>query len=86
MSKGAHDIFTLVFNCVGSYWQLKQMVISLFKAIKTIGQTLANKLVKLFNEYGFLENHCICQRQKVKFEYYDNCFEIYCEMSIPKFR
>jgi hypothetical protein len=62
------------------------MVIILFKAIKTIGQTLTNKLVKLFNQYGFLKNHCICQRQKVKFEYYDNYFEIYCEMSTPKFR
>jgi hypothetical protein len=52
MSKGAHDIFTLVLNFVGSYWQPKQMVISLFKAIKTIDQTLASKLVKLLNQYG----------------------------------
>ncbi len=50
--KGAHDIFTLVLNFVGFYWQPKQMVISLFKVIKTIGQTLANKLVKLLNQYG----------------------------------
>jgi hypothetical protein len=52
MSKGAHDIFTLVLNFVGFYWQPKQMVISLFKAIKTIDQTLASKLVKLLNQYG----------------------------------
>jgi hypothetical protein len=52
MSKGTHDIFTFVFNFVGSYWQPKQMVISLFKAIKKISQTLTSKLLKLFNQYG----------------------------------
>jgi hypothetical protein len=48
MSKGAHDIYTLL-NFMGPYWQPKQMVINLFKAIKTIGQTLVSKLLKLFN-------------------------------------
>jgi len=36
---------------VGSDWQPKQVTISLFEIIKTIDQTLANKLIKLFDQY-----------------------------------
>jgi hypothetical protein len=49
--QGAHDIFIFVINFVGSDWQPKQVTISLFEIIKTIDQTLANKLIKLFDQY-----------------------------------
>jgi hypothetical protein len=42
MSKGAHDIFTLLIKILGSDQQPKQVTISLFEATKTIGQALAN--------------------------------------------
>ncbi len=47
----AHDIFAFVINFVGSDWQPKQVTISLFEIIKTIDQTLANKLIDLFDQY-----------------------------------
>jgi len=51
MFKGTHDIFTFVINFVGSDWQPKQVTTSLFEIIKTIDQTLANKLIELFDQY-----------------------------------
>ncbi len=51
VSKVAHDIFALIINFLGSNWQPKQVIIGLLKATKTIGQTLANNLTKLFNQY-----------------------------------
>ncbi len=44
MSKGAHDIFALVMNFLGSNWQPKQVIICLFKATEINGQTLINNL------------------------------------------
>jgi len=58
MSKGAHDIFALVMNFLGSNWQPKQIIIGLFKATKINGQTLINNLTKLFDQYG-LKNKII---------------------------
>jgi len=52
MSKGAHDIFVLVINFLGSDWQPKQITIGLFEAIEITRQTLANNLTKLFDQYG----------------------------------
>jgi hypothetical protein len=52
MFKGACDIFVIVINFVGSNWQPKQVTISLFEIIKIIDQTLANKLIELFDQYG----------------------------------
>ncbi len=49
MSKGVHDIFIFLINFFGFDWQPKEITIGLFKATKTIGQTLANNLTKLFN-------------------------------------
>ncbi len=50
--KGAHDIFALLINFLGSYWQPKQMTIGLFEIIETIGQNLATNLTKLLDQYG----------------------------------
>jgi hypothetical protein len=52
MFKGAHDIFVLVINFAGSDWQPKQVITSLFEITETIDQTLANKLIELFDQYG----------------------------------
>jgi hypothetical protein len=52
MFKGAHDIFAFVINFVRFDWQPKQVTTSLFEMIKTIDQTLANKLIELFDQYG----------------------------------
>jgi hypothetical protein len=51
MSKGAHDIFGLVINFLGSDWQPKHVTIGLFQAIKTNGQALTNNLTKLLDQY-----------------------------------
>jgi len=58
MSKGAHDIFGLVINFLGSDWQPKHLTIGLFQAIKTNGQALTNNLRKLLDQYG-LKNKMI---------------------------
>jgi hypothetical protein len=52
MSKGAHDIFILVINFLGSHWQPKYVIIGLFEVIENIGQALVNNLIKLFNQHG----------------------------------
>jgi hypothetical protein len=60
MSKGAHYIFTLLINFLRFDWQPKQIIIGLFEATKTIGQTLANNLTKKIDQYGLDKNHCLC--------------------------
>ncbi len=49
-SKGGHDIFTFVISFSRSNQYPEQMIIGLFEAIKNIGQTLANNLIKLFDQ------------------------------------
>jgi hypothetical protein len=44
MSEGAYDVFELMINFLGNDWQPKHVIISLFEATKTIGQTLARTL------------------------------------------
>ncbi len=46
MSKGAHNFFSLNINFLGVNWLPKQIIIGLFKAIKTIGQGFGYKLNK----------------------------------------
>jgi len=46
MFKGVHDIFALVIIFLRFDWQPKQVTIGLFEATKTIGQALANNLIK----------------------------------------
>jgi hypothetical protein len=60
MSKGVHHIFALVINFLGSNWQPKwvYVTIGLFKATKTIRQTLANNVTNLLDQYG-LQNKII---------------------------
>ncbi len=66
MLKGAHDIFALVINFLGSNQQPKQVyvIIGLFEATKTTQKALANNLTKLFDQYG-LQNKIIAY---VKYE------------------
>jgi hypothetical protein len=52
MFKEAHDIFGFVINFVGFNGQPKLVTTSLFEIIKRINQTLADKLIELFNQYG----------------------------------
>jgi hypothetical protein len=66
MLKGAHDIFALVINFLGSNWQHKHLTIGLFKATKTIKQALANKLTKLFDQYGLRNKIITLLRMKAQ--------------------
>jgi hypothetical protein len=52
MSKGAHDVFTLVIIFLGFDWKPKIIIIGLFEATKIIGQTLARNHIDLLDEYG----------------------------------
>jgi len=47
MSKGAHDIFSLVINFLGFDWQPKQVIIGLFQTTKTNGQSLPTNLIEI---------------------------------------
>jgi len=53
MFKGAHDVFALVINILGFDWKLvvKQVILSLFKTIETIGQTLTRNFIDLLDAY-----------------------------------
>ncbi len=51
MSKGAHDVFTLVINFLNEKWQPKHVTIGLFEANETIGQAMARNLTELLNKY-----------------------------------
>jgi hypothetical protein len=46
MSKGAHDIFTLVVNFLKANWQPKDITIGLFKASETTEQAFVKSLVE----------------------------------------
>jgi hypothetical protein len=61
ISKGAHDIFALLINFLGSYWQPKQVTIGLFETIGSSGQNLTTNLKKLLDQYGLRKNY-ICER------------------------
>jgi hypothetical protein len=37
MSKGAHDVFVLMINFLGSDWKPKHVTLGLFEVTKTIG-------------------------------------------------
>ncbi len=52
MSKGAHDVFTLVISFWGFNWNPKHVTLGLFEASKSIGQALAKELINLLDEYG----------------------------------
>jgi len=52
MFKGEHDVFALVINILGFDWKLKQVILGLFKAIETIGQTLTRNLIDILDAYG----------------------------------
>jgi hypothetical protein len=49
MSKGAHDILTLVINLLGLIICQNIPTLEFFEAINTIGQTLAKHLIELLN-------------------------------------
>jgi hypothetical protein len=52
MSKGAHDVFTLVVNFLGEDWIRKQIIINSFEAFETLRQTLVRSLQNLLKQYG----------------------------------
>jgi hypothetical protein len=49
MSKGGHDIFTLVIKFLGVDWQPKHITLGLFEATNISGQTLVRNLIELLN-------------------------------------
>ncbi len=51
MSKGGHDIFTLVINFFGVNWQPKHITLGFFEATNFIGQTLIKILTNLLDTY-----------------------------------
>ncbi len=66
MSKGAHDIFALIINVLGSNWQPKQVTISLFEVTSNIKQTLANNLTKLVDQYGLRNKIIVMLRMRAQ--------------------
>jgi hypothetical protein len=66
MSKGAHDIFVLIINVLGSNWQPKQITIGLFEATRIIKQALANNLTKLVDQYGLKKKIIIMLRMRAQ--------------------
>jgi hypothetical protein len=52
MSKGGHDIFTLVINFLKVDWQPKHITFGLFEAKDNSGQTLAKNLIELLDSYA----------------------------------
>jgi hypothetical protein len=56
MSKGAHDVFAIVFNFISSDWEAKDVTIGLFKVIDTIGATLVPKLWELMDKFSLTQN------------------------------
>ncbi len=51
MSKGGHDIFTLMIKFFGVNWQPKHITLELFEATNFIGQTLIKILTNLLDIY-----------------------------------
>jgi hypothetical protein len=49
MSKGAHDVFTLVISFLSEKWQLQHITIGLFEANETTGHVTVKKLTKLLD-------------------------------------
>jgi len=47
MSKGVHDIFTLVINLLGKDYVPKRITIGLFETFETLDQPLATNLQDL---------------------------------------
>jgi hypothetical protein len=56
------------------------MIIGLFEAIKNIGQTLANNLIKLFDQW---EKSLHMSKMRGQTWMLNNYLEIYCEMWNP---
>jgi hypothetical protein len=56
MSKGAHDVFAIVFNLILSDWEAKDVTIGLFKVTDTISATLAPKLWELMDKFSLTQN------------------------------
>jgi hypothetical protein len=56
MSKGGHDIFTLVVNFLRIDWQPKHITLGLFEATGNSAQTLAKNLTKLLESYALKRN------------------------------
>jgi hypothetical protein len=52
MFKGVYVVFALMINFLCNKWQPKHVIIGLFEATETIGQTLARSLTKLLDKYG----------------------------------
>ncbi len=66
MSKGAHDIFALIINVMGSNWEPKEVTIGLFETIRTIRQALANNLTKLVDQYGLRNKIIVMLRMRAQ--------------------
>jgi hypothetical protein len=51
MSKGARDVFALVFSFLNEKWQFQHIIVGLFEANETTWQAMARNLIKLLNQY-----------------------------------
>ncbi len=52
MFKGAHDVFVLVINFLGSNWKPKHVTLGLFEDVETKKQALVRNLMELLDAYG----------------------------------
>jgi len=52
MNKGAHDVFALVLNFLGSNWQPKYIIVGLFEATNISRHLLVRNLIDLLDKFG----------------------------------
>ncbi len=64
MSKGAHDIFSLVINFLEVDWQSTHVTLGLLEANETIGQALVKILIELLDVYGLIKKMAYILRMK----------------------
>jgi hypothetical protein len=55
MSKGAHDVFVIIFNFMSTTWEPKHITIGLFEAIVTSGVAIAVKLKQILDKFGITQ-------------------------------
>jgi hypothetical protein len=55
MSKGVHDIFTIVINFRSNDWETKHVTNGLFELTYTNGATMALKLQKFLDMFSLIE-------------------------------
>ncbi len=64
MSKGAHDVFTIVVNFVLNKWEAKHFTIGLFEMSDTSGATMAPRLHRLLDKFFLTQRSLLMLRMR----------------------